>query len=163
MKKLILFSLLCLLVFTACNKKPVFEQYVKMENDSWNRFKSLRFEFQINKPDKFWDIVFVIKHLEEYPFSNLNVDMALISPNGEQRVIPFDILLKNEKGDFLSKKEGAIRNMEFVMLSKVNLKETGKYVIEIDNVMPVFETTGIRELGLLVKKTSPPKPKKDDE
>ncbi len=150
-KKLFILMLLVLGLF-ACNNNKVFEQHQKIDNNTWNRFKSLKFNAKIEKAGNY-DIFVAIRHANYYEYKNLNIDFAMYSTTGEDRIKPLQLMLRDEENNFVGKGAGDIWDFSFPVFENIALDDSANYRFEIDNVMPIYELPGIMEVGIIIEKT----------
>ena len=149
MKKIILFVPVLLIVMLACNPDRVFEQHNKIDDHTWNRFKSQKFNAKIEKEGNY-DIIVAIRHANYYQYKNVNIDFAMYSPNGEEKIKPVSLMLRGEDNKFVGEGSGDIWDFTFPVMENVHLLDTGIYRFEIDNVMPIYDLPGIMEVGLII-------------
>ena len=151
MKKIILlFVPLLLTAMFSCNSDKVFEQHKKIDNHTWNRFKSVKFNVNIKESGNF-DILVAIRHANYYQYKNVNIDFAMYAPLGEERIKPLKLMLRGEDNKFLGDGSGDIWDISIPVFENINLADTGVYRFEIDNVMPIYELPGIMEVGLIIE------------
>lgn len=149
MKKTFFLIPLLIITMISCNPDRVFEQHKKMDNNTWNRFKSLKFNVKIEKAGNY-DIHVAIRHANNYQFENVKIDFAMYSPGGEERVMPVTLMLRGEDNKFLGVGSDDIWDISIPVIENVNMPDTGTYRFEIDNVMPIYDLPGIMEVGLII-------------
>lgn len=149
MKKTLFLISVVFVTLISCNPDRVFEQHNKIDNNTWNRFKSLKFNVKIEEAGNY-DILVAIRHANYYQFKNVNIDFAMYSPSGEERVMPVTLMLRGEDNKFLGEGSGDIWDISIPVMENVNMADTGTYRFEIDNVMPVYDLPGIMEVGLII-------------
>lgn len=153
MRKISVVIFFLAIIFTACDSNRIYEEHKKTgKKNVWNRFEQMQYDVNIEEPGNY-TIIVAIRHAQHYPYANINIDFEMVKPNGENRITPLKIMLKDEEtGKFMGKGAGDIWDFEYPVYENINFADTGNYHFEIDNVMPVYDLPGIMEIGLVVEK-----------
>lgn len=137
----------------SCRNDKIFEQYQKMDKQSWNRFNILKFEIPVNNTQSSVDIILAIRHLPEFQVTELPINMTIYMPSGEMRSAE-DVLNFTEKsGESRSECLGDLCDITFNLREDFTFSETGTVRIEIENKWPKVELPGILEVGLIARKS----------
>jgi gliding motility-associated lipoprotein GldH len=141
-----------LLGMGSCKKSNVFEQYRKLEKQSWNRFNILKFEIPINDTQTPVDILLAIRHLPEFQIRELPVNITLYMPSGEMRSAEELLKFTEKDGKSLSECLGDLCDISFILRENFTFSEPGTVRIEIENKWPKVELPGILEVGLVINR-----------
>ncbi len=153
MKLRLFFGLLILSIIGAsCSQKKVFEQRHTFDQLKWNRFESIFFETDIKDITSTYSFTVELRHHTVYPFPNLAFTIAVYSPSGERRIKDLDVPLRNPDNTFKALGNGDMWDIDIPVFEKFSFNEPGHYKIELENRMPKFDTPGIIDIGLLIKK-----------
>ncbi len=150
MRKIFFASLI--VVLASCGHKKIFEKHLDIENYSWNRYKKFEYTVPVKEKDVNYDIYIAVRHITQYPFANLMVGLSIYYPGGEERYDEFDLILRDKSGKLIGDGTGDIWDISIPVIKNISFKEAGNYKFEIENLMPKFETPGIMQIGLIVKK-----------
>lgn len=146
-------SLLVLFILVSCQKGVAYKEFHKFDNYVWHRFEKVKFNIPVDEAGMNADIVFTIRHITQYPYDNLPVNVILTAPSGEERILEKDIRLKNEKGDFTGSVAGDLWDSEEILWPGFQFNDTGNYTIEFENLIPKMGIPGLVDVGIYLKKS----------
>ena len=137
----------------ACNDPS----YLKFKNfkNGWGKSKILEFNIindNINTPK---DISFVLRHNQDYPFSNIFLISELFLENKEPVIDTFEFQLANPKGGWLGKKKISVVEHMLPYKSNFILKDKNKLRIRTsmrlnDSSEEIENLSGIVNFGILI-------------
>lgn len=151
MKKILFFSVIALFLFS-CNKNKVFEKYITMDDNEWPMDKVLKFEVPIDDTSSFYNVIIPVRHIDNYPYDGLLVNVTLNTPSGEERSKNYKLKLRDENGKFIGDPGGDIWDADVIIMEKTKFNSAGTYKFEIVNGMPKTPTVCIMEVGLKIEK-----------
>lgn len=137
----------------SCRNDKIFEQYQKMEKQSWNRFNILKFEIPVNDTQSSVDIMLAIRHLPEFQVTELPINITIYLPTGEMRSAEEVLNFTEKSGESRSECLGDLCDITFILREDFTFSEPGKVRIEIENKWPKVELPGILEVGLIARKS----------
>ncbi|MDY0344461.1 MAG: gliding motility lipoprotein GldH [Lentimicrobium sp.] len=152
MKKIPGIVIMCTLLLLGCQRNKVYEHYNKFENYTWSRFDKVRFDIPIEQAGTEADIIFMVRHITQYPYDNLPVSIILLTPSGEERILEKEIKIKDEKGDFIGDGAGDLWDVQETLWPKFYFTEAGTYTIEFENIIPRPGIPGLMDIGIKVIK-----------
>ena len=155
-KKSIKFFLLLfvlLIVNFGCSNVKVFEEYKKFDNLSWHRFNFLEFEVPIEDTETEFDIYISIRHLPEFPYKQLPVNLTIYSPSGEMRTADHMLELNDNEGNSLSECLGDFCDVSILVRKDFKFSEPGTFKFRIENKWKKVDLPGIMEVGLILEKS----------
>jgi gliding motility-associated lipoprotein GldH len=135
----------------SCNQNngPAYEKYLKMKDNTWDRFDQKLFEIPGQEVEKSFDITLVIRHAAQFPYDKLPVYIILTTPAGLEQIRETSIPVR-ENGKMSSDSTGSVREIRTLLWENVSLAEKGKYKISIENMIPKIQTEGIDDIGIVV-------------
>jgi gliding motility-associated lipoprotein GldH len=151
MKKFLFISAIALLCFS-CNKNTVFNKNITMDDNEWPMDKTLTFEVPIDDTSSFYNIYIPVRHIDNYPYDGLLVNVTINTPSGEERSKNYKLKLRDENGKFIGDPGGDIWDADVAIIEKTKFNSLGTYKFEIVNNMPTTPTVCIMEVGLKVEK-----------
>lgn len=137
----------------SCRNDKIFEQYKKMEKQSWNRFNILKFEIPVNDTQSSVDIMLAIRHLPEFQITELPINVTIYMPSGEMRSAEEVLNFTDKSGESRSECLGDLCDITFKLREDFTFSEPGRVRIEIENKWPKVELPGILEVGLIARKS----------
>lgn len=153
MKNKLTFFIIILFAITlnSCRQDEVFRKYHKLEKYQWDKDKNIFFNFNIKNTNNLYDVIIAVRHTPQYPYANLQLNMSLFSPSGQERTKDHDLFIRNRDGSFKGKGLGDIYDIEFVVLEKINFTEKGIYTVELHSLMPKYSTPALMDIGLIIR------------
>ncbi|HLO92516.1 MAG: hypothetical protein ACM3ME_00455 [Chloroflexota bacterium] len=152
MRKLILIlAVLSVIGFTSC-KRNIYREFHEFENYQWGRFDKITFKFSVKDDGTMADIILSVRHLEQFPYDKLPVNIIMTLPSGEERIVEKEISLKDQQGKFIGEVAGSYWDVQEVLWKGFFFNKAGEYTIELENLNPRPAIPYIVDLGLIVKK-----------
>jgi gliding motility-associated lipoprotein GldH len=151
--KRFLFSAMLLILALSCQRGVIYKEYHKFDNYTWKRFDKVSFSMAVEDAGTTADIVLTIRHITQYPYDNLPVNIILTTPSGEERIIEKDIRLKDENGEFKGDVAGDLWDVEEILWSGFYFTEAGTYKLELENLIPKMGIPGLADIGVYLKKS----------
>jgi gliding motility-associated lipoprotein GldH len=153
--------LLVFLALSSCTSRKVFSEYHKFSNFTWNRFELITFDVPIEDEESLYEIAVAVRHIPQFPYGNLDINMTINSPDGEMRSGDFSLKLKDKNGKWLGDGMGDLYDIEIPVHKGMKFSGKGLSRIEIENKMDKYEIRGIMEVGLVVRKVKETSSKND--
>lgn len=144
--------LISLITLVSCQKSVVYKEYHKFDNYTWGRFEKVRFEIPIEEAGITADIVLSVRHITQYPYDNLPVNIILTTPSGEERIMQKDFMLKDAEGEFKGSVAGDLWDFEETLWPRFLFTEKGMYILEFENLIPKMGIPGLDDMGVKVVK-----------
>jgi gliding motility-associated lipoprotein GldH len=135
-------------ILLSCSSVRPYEIYYSMKNHSWNRFNILRFEVPIKQDKKTFDIYFSVHFDRQYEYENLNFNMVMNTPDGEERINEYQMKIKSSAGTFLGQCQQDTCINTISLKKDILISKAGTLLIEIENLTPRLETMGVLGLGI---------------
>lgn len=148
MKKIhtLLLVILGITLFSCFKGDNDYVLYHKFPNKTWERFNILSFELPVEKMNKY-DVVFFARLVPDYPFDVLDFNVVMTTPSGEERIKEYSMKIKDKMGRFLQPFQGDSCEYRINIKKEIKLSQ-GTLKIEIENLIPRLETTGILANGI---------------
>ncbi|MGI6341383.1 MAG: hypothetical protein ACOXZ9_00180 [Bacteroidales bacterium] len=153
MKKthLLLLAVAVLLLMSSCGNKTIYTEQVDFSNNIWNRFDKKNIKIPFTSDDVIVDISIAIKYNNDLQYNNVAMYAILTLPSGEERFREIHVPINR----ILDKKIEAdsVYETQAFLWRGVNVSEEGTGNLEIENMIPYFETKGIKQLTVEVLKS----------
>jgi len=153
MKNIIISGFLLLFFLTSCNQGTMFSKYHKLKDYQWDKDNIIVFEVPAIDKEGEYDVILAVRHTPQYPYANLQLNMTMYSPSGEERTKDHDLYIRNNDGTFKGEGMGDLFDIEFTLLSNISFSGSGLYKFELHSLMPRYTTPAIMELGLIIKQS----------
>jgi len=147
--------LLCVLTSVGCSTDAVYEHHTEISNRLWNSDSTLVFNCRVPDSDRPYDIQYVIRHTNKYPFYNLYVQTSIIDSLGNQldqqlhNLMLFDAKTGEPKGKGL----GDLYETTVNALPAYNFPFSGKFNIAIKQYMRPDSLPGIISYGIKLRES----------
>jgi gliding motility-associated lipoprotein GldH len=143
-------------LFLSCNEQRVYENNVDIEEGSWNKKDTIKFEFEIPDPNLSYNLYYTVRYSNEYPFHNLFARYILIDTAGQvlrSPELPEDMLLFEVKtGKPYGSGIGDIYDQKISFLPNFKFPYKGKYSLKVMQYMREEPLPGIESFGIRVEK-----------
>jgi gliding motility-associated lipoprotein GldH len=133
---------------TGCVKSKPYEHVQRIDPAGWSRYDILKFEIPVEKTGVPFDVCLTVIFDQSFEHENLNFNMVMNTPSGEERINEYEMRVRTKTGSFLLPcSQDSCSGIQ--MLKKgLSFSRTGKLVIEIENLTPRLRTEGIRSVGI---------------
>jgi len=136
----------------SCNQEaPILQEKTNFDKIGWNRFKYLEYSPEI--VDNSVPYIFTLKlsFTDEYEYNYFKFQLSK-EYGGETYVKVFSIPVKNQEGVFLEKVKDGIYTVNTILSKQIYFSSPGKYLITIEQLMPKFNTKGIKSAEFIIEK-----------
>ncbi len=147
-KKTLICGLLILLLFSGCKKNNEIIRYHKFNDRIWSRFEILRFDIPVMDIEKRYDVYFFANHTKDYEFDNLEFNMIMTTPSGEERIKEYKFLLKNKTGGFTGKCCQDSCTASIALKQDLRIEKKGMLRIEIETLVPRLQVNALLGVGI---------------
>ncbi|MFT4576338.1 MAG: gliding motility-associated lipoprotein GldH [Polaribacter sp.] len=138
---------LVVVCFTSCDSKRVYDSYVSVSNQSWEKENTISFSFTINDTIKQRDLFINIRNNNTYAFSNLFLITQLNFPNGKKIVDTLEYEMTDVSGRFLGAGFTEIKENKLFYKENVVFPNSGDYKVSVSQAMRKNgETEGLKAL-----------------
>jgi gliding motility-associated lipoprotein GldH len=148
---LFIITILLLPTFFACRNNIRLSASKTFDNAVWGRFDFLHFDFQIDQPEREYEVLATVRYTEAFEDEKLPVVVAMVLPSGEERVKRHVLELR----DKANKPLGVSEDGHFVLTTSLHegltINEAGKMKIEIENHRSKAYTQGIVAFGIILE------------
>jgi gliding motility-associated lipoprotein GldH len=144
------FILLAVVLLPSCNSDVVFSGSEIMKKNTWNLMNILSFDIPVSDTVNSHNIIFTIRTGTSYPFRNIYLFVKTVSPDGRSITDTLQYNVADEKGKWIGKGFGDIRELSLPFKSNVYFPVKGGYRISIQHGMREEDLKGVYDFGLRV-------------
>lgn len=141
-----------LFLSVSCQNVSVYDANIDIPNETWTLDSIATFKVNIVDTSSVHNILVNIRNTNDYPNSNLYLFIQTTSPTGATLRDTLECILADDKGNWLGKGFGAIRDSQFPYKKYIKFPENGTYVFDIQQGMRTHSLKGIASIGLRVEK-----------
>ena len=143
--------IISLFITASCSKDYFYSSEVEIPNGKWDMKKAAIFEPAFTDTLQNYNIIISVSNSDEYRYSNLWFFVKTISPVGIPHKDTIQLLLAEENGKWLGKKNGTNWSTNFYFKKQVRFPIKGKYIFEIIQGMRDIELQGITKVGIALE------------
>jgi len=143
------------LLLSSCNNERVFETNKDFDKRLWLAQDTARFEFEVQKGDKPYNIQYNLRNTIGYPYSRIFVNFVLADSAGQVLVskLVSNYLFDLKTGEPFGRSGlGDIYDHRFPLLTSYGLK-AGKYSVTLQQFMRVDTLPGVLAAGIRVERS----------
>ncbi|MBZ0243701.1 MAG: gliding motility lipoprotein GldH [Bacteroidales bacterium] len=140
-----------LIIFSSCQRPEIISERKVFDNQIWNRFEIVEFNFNITKPDMTYDVTLNFEHIDKYYTDHLTTNITFYMPDGSMRSRDYTFKLKNEKLEWLGSTENKTISHQLPVVLGMKFPEVGSYEIRVESKMTKFNLENIKAVGLNIK------------
>ena len=146
-----IFIISCFLI--SCSDPDVVYQNSKViENNTWNKNDSVRFDFDINDTTEFYDFYFNLRTTNLYEWSNLYMFVEIRSPEDQYNIDTVEFLLANSVGEWTGVSSGSIINNKVLFINQKRFPALGTYRLTFNQAMRQDDLKEVMDVGIIIKK-----------
>lgn len=161
MKRFFSIALLLSLVsvfFISCGDKFVYQNEIEFPNQKWERIeegKDISFEkINITNIKDVYDINVSFDHTKSINVDEISFVLRIISPSGIKKESVHNVALKDRNAEkFIGSDLGDIVEIKEPIKQYLTFTEKGDYKFIITNVSSKYQVTGLKNIGIEVKKS----------
>lgn len=151
--KLVLFFL-SLTLLTGCNRNRIFSDYKTFPDAEWSANNKAVFEMEITDTQNLNNVYLKVRHGDTYPYRNLFLFVNTIYPDGKEIRDTMEVLLSNQKGEWLGSGAGDIFDYKVPIKRNVRFALAGKYKFTFEQAMRVEPLPMIMDFGFEVERSN---------
>ena len=144
--------LISLLLLSSCNSNVIFSDSKEMKGKTWDLTDIPSFKVKITDTINSNNVIFTIRTGSSYPFRNIYLFVTTTSPDGKSITDTLQYNIADEKGNWLGKGFGDIRELNLTYKSNVYFPVNGIYQFNIQHGMRIENLKGVYDIGLRVEK-----------
>ena len=138
----------------SCDQNRVYDEYVAISNNNWNKNNPVNFNFSIVDTSSPHNIFINIRHGGQYQFSNLFLFVTTTLPDGKMARDTVELILADNDGRWRGDGLGDIWNHSFPFNTGFRFPMKGEYKISLTQAMRVDELQAIMDVGLRVEEAN---------
>ena len=147
------FLLIPMSFITGCDGDRVYDKFKDIPDGLWNRTEFIKFDVEIDDTTAVYNVFINLRHTGNYKFSNVYFFLSTIYPDKKISRDTVDCLLADEKGKWLGKGLGDLKDNQFMLKRNVYFRQKGIYTFEFEQAMRVDKLEGIESIGIRIEKS----------
>ncbi|MBS1783521.1 MAG: gliding motility lipoprotein GldH [Bacteroidetes bacterium] len=148
------------LMLNSCMPSPYFQKEISIPEFQWQYGFQPEFKVDIKDTNAHYNLYFIIRHTEAYPFSNIWLWAYIKEPGDTSfKRSRIEIPLAEQSGRWLGRGMGEIWEQRMPMTrndAPMVFKKPGIYQIRLEQNMRINPLPDILQIGLRIEKTGTP-------
>jgi gliding motility-associated lipoprotein GldH len=151
-KRVSLLLAISLLAFItlSCERGTVFSGNYRITDEKWSMYDPASYACTISDTVSTHDISFSLRTSTEYPYRNIYLFIVTTFPSGTAVTDTLHAMVADEKGRWLGKGAGDLRELTIPYKSNVWFPETGEYHFRVVQGMRDTVLKGVYDLGMKI-------------
>lgn len=146
-------ALLILLGISAgCGRNTLFTGTRLMNDEQWSMYDPATFHCTVNDTINAYDVSFSVRTSTDYPYRNLYLFVVTSFPSGTSLTDTVQYAVANEKGEWLGRGAGDIREITLHYKNNVYFPEKGEYYFRVIQGMRDPVLKGVYDFGMKINK-----------
>ncbi len=147
-------------LFTSCDKKRIFDEYLPISNQKWSKHNTLQFAFTATDTLQKHNLFINVRNNKDYPFSNLFLIAQMNFPDGNVITDTLEYDMADGAGRFLGDGTLDIKDNKLFYKEKIIFPAKGTYTFKVrqsmrknGNIDGIEELEGLTHVGFRIEKT----------
>jgi gliding motility-associated lipoprotein GldH len=151
----IIYTVLFLLCFTACQPIDVFEKNVAIPNFAWASTFKPEITFDITDTTSGYTIFVVLRHSDAYRYKNIWINVNMQFPTGETRKQALELKLATDEKGWLGSGMDDIWEHRIAITppQKPEPLKAGTYTFRLENIMREDPLKNVMNVGIRIEKS----------
>lgn len=149
-----------LLLLGGCLKSPYYQKEYSIHNNKWSYNNEPSFKFEITDTTAFYNLFFLIRHTEAYPYSNIWLMIQTKAPGDTAFTkARIEVPLAEPSGKWLGRGMGEIWEQRMPISNigdSVMLRKKGTWEIKFGHNMRIDPLPDVLQVGLRIEKQTNP-------
>lgn len=134
----------------SCNRGTVYSGNYTISDEEWSMYDPATYACTISDTVSTHDIEFSLRTSTEYPYRNIYLFIVTTFPSGTTVTDTLNTMVADEKGKWLGRGAGDLRELTIPYKSNVWFPETGEYHFRVVQGMRDTVLKGVYDLGMKI-------------
>ena len=134
----------------SCDRNTVFSGNYRISDEKWSMYDPVSYACTITDTISTHDIKFSLRTSTEYPYRNIYLFIVTTFPSGTTVTDTLHAMVADEKGRWLGRGAGDLRELSIPYKSNVWFPETGEYHFRVAQGMRDTVLRGVYDLGMKI-------------
>jgi len=108
---------------TACDSDRVYDKFKDIKDGIWNKVETIKFDVSIDDTIPYHKVFINVRNKSIYKFSNLYIFLNTTYPDGKTSRDTIDCLLADDKGKWLGKGLGDLKDCRYLLKNRVKFHQ----------------------------------------
>ncbi len=151
--KIIAAALMIAAAAMACDRSIQYSENYTLDEGKWSMFDPAKYTCPIDDTVKTYDIQLSLRTSTDYPYRNIYLFIVTSFPSGAFVTDTLQAAVTDEKGRWLGKGTGDLRELTIPFKSNVYFPESGDYHFRVIHGMRDTLLNGVYDMGMKISLT----------
>lgn len=148
--KIIIAALLLAVAAMACDRSIHYSENYKLDGGKWSMFDPAKYSCSIDDTVKTYNIELSLRTSTDYPYRNIYLFVMTTFPSGNAVTDTLNTMVTDERGNWLGKGTGDLRELTIPYKSNVYFPESGEYHFRVIQGMRDTLLQGVYDMGMKI-------------
>ena len=149
---LMIFSVMVMLIFSACDRNVVFEENVKLPENRWAANNVVVLKADIQDTVSPHNLYINLRNAGGYQFSNIFMFFTTTTPSGKTERDTVELTLADASGKWLGDGMGDIWDNRQLFKKDFRFPEAGQYTFRLEQAMRIDPLPQVMDVGVRVER-----------
>lgn len=136
----------------SCDKGILFTDSYRLEGRNWSMYDPARYSCVIEDSLSTFNIDFTVRTSTDYPYRNMYLFVVTSFPSGDTVTDTINAMVADEKGKWLGRGAGDLRELTIPYKSNVYFPEKGEYHFSVIQGMRDTVLKGVHDMGMKISR-----------
>jgi len=142
--------MLLAVVTLSCDNSTWYSENYRLENEKWSMYDPAKYACTIEDTVRTYDIEFSLRTSTDYPYRNMYLFIVTSFPSGTTVTDTLNAMVTDEKGRWMGKGAGDLRELTIPYKANVYFPEKGEYHFRVIHGMRDTVLKGVYDMGMKV-------------
>jgi gliding motility-associated lipoprotein GldH len=147
---LLIAGMLLAVITLSCDRSTLFSGNYHLEDKQWSMYDPARYAFPVEDTLSTYNIALSVRTSTDYPYRNLYLFVVTAFPSGTTVTDTIHATVADEKGKWMGRGAGDLRELTIPYKSNVYFPEKGEYHIRVVHGMRDTVLKGVYDMGIKV-------------
>ncbi|MRR20437.1 gliding motility lipoprotein GldH [bacterium] len=134
----------------SCDSGTLFSDNYRLEDRKWSMYDPARYSCTIEDSLRTFNIDFTVRTSTDYPYRNIYLFVVTSFPSGNTVTDTLNAMVADEKGRWLGRGAGDLRELTIPYKSNVYFPEKGEYRFSVIHGMRDTVLKGVYDMGMRI-------------
>jgi gliding motility-associated lipoprotein GldH len=147
---IIVAGIMLAVITLACDRNTLFSDNYRLDDRQWSMYDPARFNCTIDDTVSTYNIDLSVRTSTDYPYRNMYLFVVTTFPSGITVTDTLQAMVTDEKGRWLGKGAGDLRELAIPYKSNVFFPEQGEYYFSIEHGMRDTLLKGVYDMAMRI-------------
>lgn len=134
----------------SCDRNTLFSDNYRIDDKQWSIYNPARYTCMISDTVRTYNINLSVRTSTDYPYRNMYLFIVTTFPSGTTVTDTLQAIITDEKGKWLGRGAGDLRELTIPYKSNVWFPETGEYHFRVIHGMRDTVLKGVYDMGMKI-------------